>query len=205
MFGAVEFGVPAPSEAGHEVTNRRLVAVGPQDGDVGDELGVLLDRRVGHLKCLIRWPEGDSNAFVLERLREYRAAGQHGEERSQPLLTIHDQQLCHLVAVAPAHLTGADLCAGLPEHERPDRVPAVHRVEEVADLRGGPDKRSLDVGKGDVPVLDVFDQVSQRVTSVTVQSWHESSLRGPTFAGIDRRSSRRVGGRVLSVSAATVF
>ena len=88
-------------------------------------------------------------------------------------MAIDDQQLRYPVALAPAHLTGTDLCTGLPEHERPDRVPAVHRVEEVADFRGRPDERSLDVGKGNVSVLDIFNQVSQRVAGVAVQSWHE--------------------------------
>jgi hypothetical protein len=51
-----------------------------QDGNVGHELGVPLDRGVCDLECFVEGPERDPDALLNEVLGENRIAGQDCEE-----------------------------------------------------------------------------------------------------------------------------
>src|SRR5262249_61841684 len=106
-----------------------LVAFCPRRGYVRHERGVRLDGSVSDPERLIGGAEGQPYAALVEVLRQNWRASQDSIERRQPLLTVHDQELGDTVAQVTANLTGADLCSGLPEHQRAHRVAAVHRVE----------------------------------------------------------------------------
>lgn len=47
----------------------------------------------------------------------------------------------------------------IPEHELADRVSAIHRIKQVADLGSGPHKRSLQIRKLDRSVLNAVDEL----------------------------------------------
>ena len=93
LVGAAQARHLGSRPAVQELAHRGLVAVHPQRGDVGDELGVTLDRCVGDLERLVFGAEGRCGSAFLEGLREHRPPGEHGEQRCKPLLTVDDQEL----------------------------------------------------------------------------------------------------------------
>ena len=90
-----------------------------------------------------------SGSALLEGLGQHLLAGEHREERGQPLLAVDDKQLRRPVPLVHPDLPRADVGAGLPEHQRADRIAAVHRVEEIPRLGRRPHERPLDVGQAD--------------------------------------------------------
>jgi len=99
--------------------------------------------------------------FSFERLGQYRLPREDGIKRGETLLAVDDEELGHLLVVAAANLSGADVDTGLPEHERSDGVTPVQRVEEIACLGRRPHEWPLDVRQSDVAMLDVLDQMSE--------------------------------------------
>ena len=55
------------------------------------------------------------------------------------------------------------LIMNLPEEEVTDGIAAVHRIEEITDLRILPDEWALNVGKPDVAHLNIVDELRQGV------------------------------------------
>ena len=169
-----------------ESTDRRLVPGRPQRGDIGDELRITDDRGVSDLEGLITGPEGDLDPALLKRLCQHLLAGDHRVQSCEPLLPVHYKQLRRPVTAVHPDTPRPDLGASLPEHQRPDRVPAVQGVEQVPRLGRRPHERALDIGQADPADPDVLHKVIQRVTRVPVQRWRHPRTPLPT-AGPQRR------------------
>lgn len=110
--------------------------------DPGTILGY--DRR-RDFELFFQWIEGDPDADCLVVLGEHLDPENRCHEGRDPLLSINENPLAgRRGTVLQPHVGVA------PGDEVADGVPAIERVEQVADFFGFPDKRALDFGDGDL-------------------------------------------------------
>ena len=94
-----------------------------------------------------------------------QGAGHHGKPADGQDMETALQELDETARQLGAHADMLRSALGriLPEQEVADRKTSIHRVEEVAHLRIGPDEWTLDIGKCDVTEVDEVEQAIEVV------------------------------------------
>ena len=132
----------------------------PQRCHVGQELGILLDGRVGHLEAGIVRTERDPDTGLAVILPDHLVGGKHRVDARQPLLPIYDQPTRNgLVLITDPDGTSADFGSRHPEKQIADGEAAQHRVQQVPDLPVRPYKGTLELWQRDITALDVFHKM----------------------------------------------
>jgi hypothetical protein len=122
-----------------------------------DERFIAPDRGIRNLKAIFEWIEGDLNLLRRVVLAHDRDALDDRIEGGQTLLTINNYARRSELLVIRADLPSTGL-PGFPKEQIADRIPAIHRVEKLADFDVFPDERALDIRETDLTVADRVHQ-----------------------------------------------
>ena len=129
---------------------------------IGQELGVVADRRVGNLESPVARAERDRDSPHCPVFADNFKTPHHGIERRETLLAVDDQCGRPESWSLRSESAGVFVVGRVPEDECPDWEPYKERVEEIAHLCVFPDERPLQVRQGDHATLDVLHQRRNR-------------------------------------------
>jgi resolvase-like protein len=109
--------------------------------------------------------EGDLDALLFEIGAYHLNALDDGIERGQPLLSVNDGEFGRSLVVFDANALQPGLHSRFPKQKEPRRVPAIERIEEIADIDVGPHKRALQLRQSDLAEVYILDKCDQRIVA----------------------------------------
>jgi len=121
------------------------VLAGPKLGDVGQELGILLDGSIGDVELPVARSKRNADPTFAEVLESDLNPLHHGIESCQPLLAIDDEFRRGVLLAIDADQLRVHV-RGVPKHQVADGEASIHRVEQITHGSLLPNEGALKLG-----------------------------------------------------------